>query len=223
LNLGSQSLSPSAAGWPTRWGRIHLRTIRTVASNLAGAAFAAYLLWPNLQFFLQTHAPMALVFAVQQAWVGAIFLLRRTPRSLSRQPLDWFFAYGGWLTSFLLRPSGYHPTWGGPVGLSLQLIGLALWTWAFANLARSYGIVPADRGLITSGPYALVRHPLYAAYMVGGAGYLIQSLSFRNVLVDAVTVGLQLARITREERHLDGLTYTQYRSRVRWHLFPGIW
>jgi protein-S-isoprenylcysteine O-methyltransferase Ste14 len=107
--------------------------------------------------------------------------------------------------------------------LSVQFAGLALWAWAFAKLARSYGIVPADRGLITGGPYALVRHPLYAAYMVGGAGYLIQSLSGWNVLVDGVAVGLQVLRIRLEERHLDGDAYTQYRSRVRWRLFPGVW
>jgi protein-S-isoprenylcysteine O-methyltransferase Ste14 len=194
-----------------------------VGSNLAGAAFAAYLLAPNLRFFLQTHAPMALVFAAQQAWVGAIFLVRRAPRSASRSPLDWFVAYGGWYASFLVRPGGYHPTWAAPFGLPLQLTGLALWAWAFAKLARSYGIVPADRGLITSGPYALVRHPLYAAHMVGGAGYLIQSLSPWNVLVDGVTVGLQLFRITREERHLDSNAYAQYRERVRRRLIPGIW
>jgi protein-S-isoprenylcysteine O-methyltransferase Ste14 len=223
LNLRSHSLSPAARGWSPVSGRVRLRTLGTLGGNLAGAAFAAYLLVPNLQFFLDTGAPMALVFAIQQAWVGAIFLLRRPPRSVSTRPPDWFVAYGGWLTSFLVRPGGYHPAWAPSLGLSVQITGLALWAWAFANLARSYGIVPADRGLITSGPYALIRHPLYAAYLVGGAGYLIQSLSPWNVLVDCVTVSLQLVRIAREERHLDGRAYAQYRSRVRWRLFPGIW
>ena len=194
-----------------------------MVGNVAGAAFATYLLLPNLRFFFQTHQPIGLVFAVQQAWVGAVFLLRRAPRSVSSRPLDWFVAYVAWFTSFLVRPGGYHPAWAGSVGLSVQFAGLALWAWAFAKLARSYGIVPADRGLITGGPYALVRHPLYAAYMVGGAGYLIQSLSGWNVLVDGVAVGLQVLRIRLEERHLDGHAYAQYRSRVRWRLFPGIW
>jgi protein-S-isoprenylcysteine O-methyltransferase Ste14 len=202
---------------------VRLRTISTAGGNLAGAAFAAYLLAPNLRFFLDTHAPMALVFAVQQAWVGAIFLLRRSPRSVSRRPLDWLVAYGGWFTSFLVRPGGYAPAWAASVGFPMQLAGLALWAWAFAKLARSYGIVPADRGLITSGPYGVVRHPLYVAYLIGGAGYLVQSLSAWNVLVDALTVGLQLVRITREERHLESPAYVQYRSRVRWRLVPGIW
>jgi protein-S-isoprenylcysteine O-methyltransferase Ste14 len=102
-------------------------------------------------------------------------------------------------------------------------IGLLLWAWAFSKLARSYGIVPADRGLVTGGPYAFVRHPLYTAYMVGGIGYLIQSLSLWNVLIDVVAVGWQLVRISAEERHLGGSDYPAYRTRVRWRLCPGLW
>lgn len=212
-----------AGGWPTRCGQVRPRSVGTVGANLAGAAFAAYLLLPNLRFFLDTLQPIGLVFAIQQAWVGVVFLLRRAPRTVSRHPLDWLVAYAGWFMSFLVRPGGYQLPWAGSFGLGLQCAGLALWAWAFAKLARSYGIVPADRGLITRGPYAVVRHPLYAAYIVGGAGYLIQSLSAWNVLIDAVTVGFQVVRITREERHLDGPDYARYRDRVRWRLVPGIW
>ena len=196
---------------------------RIVAGNLAGAGFAAYLLLPNVRFFLYTHEPIGLVFAIQQAWVGAVFLLRRAPQRVSRHPFDWPVAYAAWLISFLVRPGGDHPAWAATLGLSVQIAGLALWAWAFAYLARSYGIVPADRGLVTRGPYALVRHPLYAAYAIGGVGYLMQSFSGWNVLVDATAVGLQLIRIAREERHLDNRAYAAYRGRVRWRLLPHVW
>jgi protein-S-isoprenylcysteine O-methyltransferase Ste14 len=196
---------------------------RTVVGNLAGAAFAAYLLLPNLRFFLHTLEPIGLVFAIQQAWVGAVFLLRRAPQRVSRHPVDWLVAYAAWFISFLVRPGGDHAAWASSFGLSVQLAGLALWAWAFAFLARSYGIVPADRGLVTRGPYALVRHPLYAAYVIGGAGYLMRSFSGWNVLVDATAVGLQLIRITREERHLGNRAYADYCVRVPWRLVPHVW
>jgi protein-S-isoprenylcysteine O-methyltransferase Ste14 len=105
----------------------------------------------------------------------------------------------------------------------VQVAGLAVWACAFARLSRSFGIVPADRGLVTSGPYAVVRHPLYTAYMLGGIGYLIQSLSLWNVVIDLITVGWQLVRIRAEERHLDGPAYVAYRNRVRWRLVPRVW
>jgi hypothetical protein len=98
---------------------------------------AAYLLLPNFQFFLQTHRHIGLVFAIQQAWVAVVFLARRTPRTVSRRPLDWVAAYAGWFTSFLVRPGGYHPTWRIAIGFGVQMAGLLLWAWAFAKLARS--------------------------------------------------------------------------------------
>ena len=194
-----------------------------VAGNVAGAGFAVYLLLPNLRFFFQTGRPIGLVFAIQQLWVAAVFLARRAPRTVSRRALDWIAAYAGWLTSFLVRPGGYHLAWGVAVGFWLQVLGLSLWALAFLKLARSYGIVPADRGLVTGGPYSVVRHPLYSAYVLGGLGYLMQSLSIRNAVIDAIAIGWQLVRISAEERHLAGAEYAAYRARVRWRLCPGVW
>lgn len=219
----SQARPVRSLGWTALGRRPRARRAILVGGNVAGAALAAYLLWPNLQFFLQTHRPIGLVFAIQQAWVAAVFLLRRAPRTVSRRPLDWVAAYAGWFTGFLVRPGGAHPTWGVTLGFWVQVAGLLFWTWAFARLARSYGIVAANRGLVTGGPYAVVRHPLYASYLVGGIGYLLQSASIWNVAVVLVTVSWQLVRIRAEERHLAGPEYAAYRARVRWRLCPGIW
>ena len=203
--------------------RSRRRWLALAAGNVAGAAVAVYLLLPNLQFFLRTGRPIGVVFVVQQVWVAAVFLTRRAPRTVSRRPMDWIAAYAGWFTSFLIRPSGLHPTWGVAVGFWVQVLGLLLWAWSFSTLARSYGIVPADRGLVTGGAYAVVRHPLYSAYMVGGIGYLMQSLSTWNAVIDAIAVAWQLFRVRAEERHLDGPDYAAYRARVPWRLCPGLW
>ncbi|MFZ0089753.1 MAG: isoprenylcysteine carboxylmethyltransferase family protein [Solirubrobacteraceae bacterium] len=204
---------------PTRTRRARLRC---VAGNAAGTAFAVYLLRPNLESFLRTGQPAGLVFVIQQGWVAAVFLIRRAPTTASRRPLDWIAAYAGWFMSFLVRPDGYHVS-GIPVGFWMQMVGLVLWAWAFSKLARSFGVVPADRGLITGGLYAVVRHPLYSAYLLGGVGYLLQSLSVWNVAVDALGVGWQLVRIRAEERHLASGEYAAYRARVPWRLIPGLW
>jgi protein-S-isoprenylcysteine O-methyltransferase Ste14 len=199
------------------------RWVVALPGNLAGVGLAAYLLLPNLRFFAQTGKLIGLVFVVQQVWVAAIFISRRAPRTVSRRPLDWIAAYAGWFTSFLVRPDGYHAAWSVAAGFWVQIAGLALWAWAFSKLARSYGIVAADRGLVTSGPYAIVRHPLYSAYIIGGLGYLMQSTSIRNLVVEGVAVAWQLVRIAAEERHLAGPDYAVYRARARWRLCPGLW
>jgi protein-S-isoprenylcysteine O-methyltransferase Ste14 len=219
--------SPTAVLAPAResvrLGRLRRGRLETLAANAAGAAFAVYLLLPNLRFFLETQQPVSLVFAIQQAWVGVVFLIRRDPRTVSRRPRDWLVAYTAWFISFLVRPGIPQPALIAAFGLAVQLAGLGLWVWTFATLSRSYGIVAANRGLVTKGPYALVRHPLYAAYMVGGTGYLIQSPSIRNLLVDCSAIALQIIRITIEEQHLANPEYTRYRDRVRWRLIPRIW
>jgi protein-S-isoprenylcysteine O-methyltransferase Ste14 len=195
----------------------------TLACNLAGAAFVLYLLRPNLRFFLDTHVPMALVFVLQQVWVGVIFLIRRSPRSATHNPFEWAIAYGGWFFGLLVRPGAPGLPFASIFGLAMQCMELALWTWAFAYLSRSYGIVAADRGLTTRGPYRFVRHPLYLAYMIGGVGYLAQSLSPWNIMIVAATASFQVARILREEHHLHGAPYDHYRREVPWRLLPGIW
>jgi protein-S-isoprenylcysteine O-methyltransferase Ste14 len=200
-----------------------VRRLRLIAGNALGGAFAVYLLRPNLEFFLRTGHPIGLLFVIQEGWVAVVFLIRRAPETTSRRPLDWVAAYGGWFASFLVRPDGSNLLSGVPVGFGLQMLGLLLWAWAFSRLARSFGIVPADRGLVTSGPYAVVRHPLYSAYLLGGVGYLIQSMSVWNVAVDVFTVSWQLVRIRAEERHLDGGDYAAYRAHVPWRLCPGLW
>lgn len=200
-----------------------VRRLSWVAGNGAGAALAVYLLLPNLQFFLDTGQAIGLVFVIQQVWVAVVFMARRAPRTVSRRALDWIAAYAGWFTSFLVRPGGYHPAWGITVGFWVQVLGVLLWAWSFSKLARSYGIVPADRGLVTGGAYAIVRHPLYSAYMVGGIGYLMQSLSVRNAVVEMIAVSWQLVRIRAEERHLESPAYAAYRARVPWRLCPGLW
>lgn len=201
----------------------HRAQLGRVAGNLIGAGFAVYLLLPNLRYFASTGRLIGLLFVIQQLWVALLFLTRRPPRSVTRRPIDWIAAYAGWFTSFLVHPGTYHPAWGLAVGFWAQLAGLLLWAWALSKLGRSFGIVAADRGLVTRGPYAVVRHPLYTAYMIGGIGYLMQTPSVWNAAVDLVAVSWQVVRIRAEERHLDGPDYAAYSARVRWRLFPGVW
>jgi protein-S-isoprenylcysteine O-methyltransferase Ste14 len=213
---------PSSAGRSPEHARLG-RRVGLVVGNLVGAGFAVYLLLPNLRFFVETGRLIGLVFVIQQVWVAVVFLTRRPPRTVSRRPLDWIAAYAGWFTSFLVHPGSYHPGWGVAVGFWVQVAGLLLWAWALSKLGRSFGVVAADRGLVTRGPYALVRHPLYTAYMIGGIGYLMQSPSVWNAVVDLIAVTWQIVRINAEERHLDSPDYAAYRDRVRWRLCPGLW
>jgi protein-S-isoprenylcysteine O-methyltransferase Ste14 len=96
-------------------------------------------------------------------WVVIAYLIRRPARVVSRRLGDWLFAFGGTFGGVLFRPVVGSPPWGINAGLALQLVGLSICVWSFLALGRSFGFVAADRGLVRRGPYAVVRHPIYAS------------------------------------------------------------
>jgi protein-S-isoprenylcysteine O-methyltransferase Ste14 len=195
-----------------------------VIANVLGAASAVLFAQASIRFYLHTHRLIGAAFFVQQLWVATAFLARRPTRSFSTRRSDWILAFGGTFLGALLRPAGAHPVWGVRVGLAVQILGLVLWALSFVALGRSFGMVPADRGLVVREPYAVVRHPLYAAYMLAQLGYLLQSVSKWNVLIVILTWTCQIGRAIAEERFLGGTAvYRAYRVRVRWRLVPGLW
>ncbi len=109
-------------------------------------------------------------------------------------------------------------------GTLMQLAGLAGAIYSLACLGRSFGIAPANRGVVTRGAYRLVRHPLYAMETVDSLGYLLAYPSFWNGVIWALLVTGQCLRIVAEERVLAAdPAYQAYAAQVRWRLLPGVW
>jgi protein-S-isoprenylcysteine O-methyltransferase Ste14 len=199
------------------------RAVR-IGVNLAGAAGAAMFAVASGEFFLHTHRLIGAVFLAEQLWFVIAFVIRRPPAASSWRAGDWILACCGTFGGVLLRPAGLHPSWGVAAGLGLQLAGLAICLASLVALGRSFGFVAADRGLVTHGPYAIVRHPVYAAYIIVDAGYVLQSASVRNVVVVALVTGCNIGRALAEERLLTASAgYAEYRGRVRRRLVPGLW
>jgi protein-S-isoprenylcysteine O-methyltransferase Ste14 len=199
------------------------RLIR-ISMNLIGAAGAAFFAEATLRAYLQTHRPLGVVFFAEQMWVVVAYLIRRPARTVSRRWGDWLLAFGGTFGGVLFRPVGVHPQWGITTGLAFQLVGLAICVASFLTLGRSFGFVAADRGLVQRGPYAVVRHPIYASYFLLQSGYVLQSISLQNVLVMVFASGCNVGRAIVEDRVLaTNGEYSAYRSQVRWRLLPGVW
>lgn len=104
----------------------------------------------------------------------------------------------------------------------LALIGYGLILWSLLTLGDRFGIAPADRGLVTSGPYRLVRHPMYLGELLL-RGALIASAPnpILAVLLTACLALIQALRIQREESILHG--YAIYAAQTRFRLLPGVW
>jgi protein-S-isoprenylcysteine O-methyltransferase Ste14 len=195
-----------------------------VCANLVGAASAAYFSYSFLHFYAQSHRLIGVVFFAQQTLVAFAYVIRRPARLVSRRADDWFLAFAGTFAGVLFRPEGEHPPWGISTGTVLQLIGVAIAVAGLLTLGRSFGFAAADRGVVTRGPYAVVRHPMYAAYLFLQSGYLVQSLSLRNAAVLAFGTVANAGRILAEERLLaNNPEYVAYRRNVRRRMVPGVW
>jgi protein-S-isoprenylcysteine O-methyltransferase Ste14 len=195
-----------------------------IAANLAGAASIVLFARASVRFFLQTHSLIGGLFIIEQAWFAIAFLSRRAARAVSLRTSSWLVAFGGTFGGLLLRPGGAHPSWGVQAGFGLQLTGLIIAITALVALGRSFGLAAADRGLKTRGPYAVVRHPIYASYLLIQSGYVLQSMSVPNVAVVLFTTGCNIARALAEEKLLaESPAYETYQQQVRWRLIPHLW
>ncbi len=128
---------------------------------------------------------------------------------------------GGAFAALLLPTSAYNPRlltgqfWM-PIGLGIQLLGMALSVWARFHLGRYWsGSVAVKTGheVVRTGPYSLVRHPIYTGLIIQMLG---SSLTFGNIFAFISTFILYLGfkiKATDEESMLRthlGEEYAQY-------------
>jgi protein-S-isoprenylcysteine O-methyltransferase Ste14 len=161
---------------------------------------------------------------VVETVVGVLFIVRRDPLTTSRHWAAWAATAVGTFGPLATRPTTDSLGGLGDAALVLQLVGAALALLSLLAIGRSFGLVAANRGIKTSGPYSLVRHPVYAAYLVVNCGYLIENPSAWNTAVLSVAVLGQIARISCEEAVLGrDPDYIAYRQRVRYRLVPLVY
>lgn len=101
-----------------------------------------------------------------------------------------------------------------PVAIAFMVAGLALVTWAritFGWRSLHAGSSATKGGLVTSGPYRWVRHPIYAGAMLAMVGVLIGHHDRAAVVAVAMVVAALVVRIVAEERSVVRM-YPEYAS-----------
>lgn len=106
------------------------------------------------------------------------------------------------------------------VGLALLIAGTAILVRGFLDLGRSLTPMPrprADAQLVQTGVYALVRHPLYGALIMGSVGYGLLTASPLTLLLAGLLTAFFSLKSRREEAwlldHFEG--YGAYMERTR--------
>ena len=175
-------------------------------------------LWPN-QLSPTNWYPLLILLS--EGLVVVLLVIRRQADCISMDFRDWAVAFAGTFLVLFVGRGG--PPLSGAGGALLMLIGLAIHVGAKFSLLRSFGLVAADRGVKRRGLYAVVRHPMYAGYMLTHIGYLLVAPSWWNLAIYSAAWALFIARIFAEERVLSGNPqYRSYMDGVRHRLLPSV-
>jgi len=178
----------------------------------------------NLLSWRHTHRPTGLGASLIELTAAVFFLLRRPARVTSTSFLAWSATAVASFGMLAARPGGEPVAGLETLWATLQLVGWGLAVVCISTLGRSFGLVAANRGVVTRGPYRLVRHPIYSCYLLTQTGYLLENPTTRNVAVIFATIVFQLVRIrTEEECLVQDPEYATYRGQVRWRLIPRVY
>ncbi|MFI5183813.1 MAG: methyltransferase family protein [Vicinamibacteria bacterium] len=182
-------------------------------SQLLGAARAGTLGVPELTVI------------VNYSLLLATMVFRTPPVRVTTNPLFWLLTfvatYWGFLTVLLYEPG--TPLASRPLVDGISLVSLLISAYARLSLGRSIGFVPAERKIVTSGAYALVRHPIYTGLFVSLFALHLSASSWRNLGLDLTAVVLFVVKTFVEERFLErNADYVAYMRVVRWRFLPGL-
>jgi protein-S-isoprenylcysteine O-methyltransferase Ste14 len=174
--------------------------------------------------FQATHKPVLLLLIVAESLTVALAVIARAPLVRSMRPFDIAISLTAtYYFLFFVRLGQGDALLPSPVPELIQVVGIGLQIFAKATLGRSFGLLPANRGVVRAGPYRVVRHPIYFSYLVGHVGFVLGFFSWYNLAILVPLYALQLARIVAEERVLMAdPAYAAYAREVRWRLVPGV-
>jgi protein-S-isoprenylcysteine O-methyltransferase Ste14 len=163
-----------------------------------------------------------LLLLASEALVVALTLVRRpsaiVDRSWSARLLTAFSTFG---------PPLVHPVAeaGTPENFTIVItaVGLMVVVLGKLSLGRSFGLTPANRGIVRTGLYRFVRHPIYLGYLITHVGFVIANPSEWNLVLLGIADTALLLRARREERTLAAdPAYCEYMQRVRWRVLPRV-
>jgi protein-S-isoprenylcysteine O-methyltransferase Ste14 len=184
---------------------------------------ATEIAYPELFWLAASKNLDATLLVISESLGVFLILTRRLATTVSTHPLDWGLSLIAVNAPLLVAPAAASTFVPSQIATALMFAGMITQISAKAALWRSYGLIPANRGVKTRGPYRFVRHPMYAGYALIHIGFLIGFPSLQNFLLYFTTFLIEVARLLREELILNkDPLYREYATRVCYRLFPGV-
>jgi protein-S-isoprenylcysteine O-methyltransferase Ste14 len=203
------------------------RLTRAVLTDLLSRAMIC-VLFTLLSFnllgdFIHTGRVTGLLLLVGESLVVILTVVRRRAQLVDRSAVAAVMTTISLAGPPLLRAADLSPLAPDMLTAMISALGLVIVVAGKIALGRSFGVVPANRGVVVRGPYMLVRHPIYAGYLISHAAFLLANPAPWNISVILVADTALILRALMEERVLSAdAEYQGYCRRVAWHLVPGV-
>ena len=213
--------APAAPLGRRDWSRVQERASEFLARAFISGLFVV-LASSVASEFLRTGHVTGLLLLVSEVLVVVLTAIRRPAAVVDRTWHARAVAAASIVGVPLIRPVGdalvpdMYTALACGVGLIVVITGKA-------TLGRSFGLMPAHRGLVNTGIYGWMRHPIYAGYLVTHVAFLVAHPALWNVVLLVVSDVSLLFRAGYEERTLaSDPEYVDYMGRVRWRVLPGV-
>jgi protein-S-isoprenylcysteine O-methyltransferase Ste14 len=173
--------------------------------------------------FMHTGRVTGLLMLASEALVVVMTVVRRPAMLIDRSVAARVVTTLALVGPPLLRASDVVPLLPDALTAGVSALGVALVVLGKIALGRSFGLVPANRGIVVRGPYTFVRHPIYTGYLITHVAFLMASPTPWNFAVLFFSDSALIVRAMMEERVLrNDVEYQGYCRRVGWHLVPGV-
>jgi|SRR5262245_1977546 len=199
------------------------RDLGELASKILIVTLFSYMSTRIAQDCAETGHVTGMLMLASEALVVFLTLVRRSAGTVDRtfraRTLTMVATFG----PPMVAPDSMYGIAPESVTLLIAGAGLIVVVLGKLSIGRSFGLSPANRGVVCTGMYRFVRHPIYLGYLIIHIGFLAANPSAWNVAILTIGDIALMRRAQCEEATLvRDEAYRAYMGRVRWRVLPGV-